>query len=171
MNTTVVPVPKRRPAGAESLVPILQDISEELNWLPPEVLSRLAEIKQVPLERVLRIASFYKAFSLEPRGEHVVTVCMGTACHVRGAPRIVDRLERELGIKEGETTDDMRFTLETVRCVGCCGLAPVVKTGDEFHGGLDCSKVPKLIEQFDEPVEEEPATAEAGAVEVAEVAR
>ena len=151
----------RNEGGPETLVPILQDISEELNWLPPEVLSRLAELKRVPLERVLRIATFYKAFSLEPRGRHILTVCMGTACHVRGAPRIVDRLERELGVKEGETTADMRFTLETVRCVGCCGLAPVVRTGDEFHGGLDCSKVAKLLQQFDtEPDEAPPPAAE-----------
>ena len=153
MNALVERLVARYEGGSETLVPILQDISEELNWLPPEALSRLAELKQVPLERVLRIATFYRAFSLEPRGRHILTVCMGTACHVRGAPRIVDRLERELGIKEGETTADMRFTLETVRCVGCCGLAPVVRAGDEFHGGLDCSKVPKLIEQFaEEPV-------------------
>ena len=141
--------------GDETLIPILQDITEELNWLPPEVLSRLAELKRVPLERVMRIASFYKAFSLEPRGKYIFTVCMGTACHVRGAPRIVDRLARELGINEGETTPDMRFTLETVRCVGCCGLAPVVKTGDEFHGGVDCSKVPKLLEPYSKTREEE----------------
>ena len=143
--------------GAETLVPILQDITEELNWLPPEVLSRVAELKRVPLERVLRIASFYRAFSLEPRGRHIFTVCMGTACHVRGAQRVVERLERELGIKQGETTADMRFTLETVRCVGCCGLAPVVKTGEEFHGGFDCSKVTKLIERYEEAAEEVPA--------------
>jgi NADH:ubiquinone oxidoreductase subunit E len=153
-NALVERLAARYEGGPETLVPILQDVSEELNWLPPEVLSRLAELKQVPLERLLRIATFYKAFSLKPRGQHIFTVCMGTACHVRGAPRIVERLERELGIQEGETTADMRFTLETVRCVGCCGLAPVVRTGEEFHGGIDCSKVPKLVAQFSEDPEE-----------------
>ena len=140
--------------GAESLVPILQDISEELNWLPSGVLARLSELKSVPLERILRIATFYKAFCLEPRGRHIFTVCMGTACHVKGAQRIVDRLERELGIGEGETSSDMRFTLETVRCVGCCGLAPVIRTGEEFHGGVDPAKVPKLLEQYSEAAQE-----------------
>ena len=134
------------PGGDETLIPILQDISEELNWLPPDALRRLAEIKRVPLERILRIASFYKALSLEPRGRRVFTVCMGTACHVKGAPRLVDRLESELGIKAGETSQDMEYTLETVRCVGCCGLAPVVRLGEEFHGNLDCAQVVKLVE-------------------------
>ena len=156
--------------GPETLVPILQDISEELNWLPPEVLSRLAELKRVPLERVLRIATFYRSFSLEPRGRHILTVCMGTACHVRGAARIVDRLERELGIRQGETTPDMRCTLETVRCVGCCGLAPVVKAGDEFHGGVDCAKVPRLLQQLDEPVAARSAPVDRAASEAAGVA-
>jgi NADH:ubiquinone oxidoreductase subunit E len=133
---------------AASVVPILQDINAELNWLPPEVLMRLAEIQQIPLERILRIASFYKAFSLSPRGKHVLTVCMGTACHVKGAPRIVDRLERELGIKSGETTADMMFTIETVRCIGCCGLAPVMTTKEDLYGRLAPARVPKLIQKY-----------------------
>jgi len=93
--------------GRETLVPILQDIMIEFNWLPPEILMRVAEIKQIPLEHILRIATFYKAFSLKPRGKHIITVCTGTACHVKGAQRILDRLERELGIVTGETTSDM----------------------------------------------------------------
>ncbi len=129
-----------------TLVPILQDISAELNWLPPEVLGRVSEVKGIPLEHVIRLATFYKSFSLKPRGKHVINVCLGTACHVRGAPRIVDRLERELGINVGETTSDMKFTLETVRCVGCCGLAPVVMVGDEFYGKLTPGKAAKLID-------------------------
>ncbi len=134
----------------EALVPILQDINAELNWLPPEVLARVAEVKQIPLEHVVRIATFYKSFSLEPRGEHIINVCLGTACHVRGAPRIVDRLERELGIGVGETTSDNKFTLETVRCVGCCGLAPVVMIGEAFYGKLTPAKAARLIDQYAE---------------------
>jgi NADH:ubiquinone oxidoreductase subunit E len=134
--------------GAESIVPILQDINAELNWLPPEVLLRLSTLKEVPLERILRIATFYKAFSLKPRGKHIFTVCMGTACHVRGAPRIVDQFERELGIAAGETTPDKLFTLEKVRCIGCCGLAPVLTCGDDLFGKVDSTRVPKLLKKY-----------------------
>jgi len=138
----------RYEGGGEMLAPILQDINAELNWLPPEVLARIAEVKQVPLEHVVRIATFYSSFSLEPRGKHIINVCMGTACEVKGAPRITARLERELGICVGETTSDMKFTLEAVRCVGCCGLAPVIMVGDEFYGKLTPGKVAKLIDQL-----------------------
>jgi len=131
-----------------TLVPILQDISAELNWLPPEVLMRVAEKKQLPIEHVLRVATFYKSFSLKPRGKHIISVCLGTACHVRGAPRIVDRLERELGISVGETTSDKQFTLEIVRCLGCCGLAPVVTVGDELYGKLTPSKAARIVERY-----------------------
>ena len=129
-------------------MPILQDINAELNWLPPEVLMRLSQVKEIPLERILRIATFYKTFSLKPRGKYIFTVCMGTACHVRGAPRIVDRLERELSIKEGETTPDMMFTIETVRCIGCCGLAPVITCGDDLYGSVEPKKVPKFLKKY-----------------------
>ncbi|MDP6635081.1 MAG: NAD(P)H-dependent oxidoreductase subunit E [Phycisphaerae bacterium] len=134
--------------GGEMLVPILQDINAELNWLPQEVLMRISQVKEVPLEHVVRIATFYSSFSLEPRGKHIINVCMGTACEVKGAPRITARLERELGINVGETTSDMKFTLEAVRCVGCCGLAPVIMVGDEFYGKLTPGKVAKLIDQL-----------------------
>jgi NADH:ubiquinone oxidoreductase subunit E len=137
----------RYDGGPETLVPILQDISAELNWLPPEVLTRVAERKQLTLEHVLHIATFYRSFSLKPRGKHIVSVCTGTACHVQGAPRIVSRLERDLGIGVGETTPDMQFTLETVRCLGCCGLAPVVTVGEELHGKVKPGEAAKLIEK------------------------
>ena len=134
--------------GKENLVPILQDISTEYNWLSPDVLTRVSQVKKVPLEHILRIATFYKAFSLKPRGEHIITVCMGTACHVKGAPKILDRLERELGIKEGESTSDMKFTLETVRCIGCCGLAPVITVGEDLYGKADPAKMAALIDKY-----------------------
>jgi NADH:ubiquinone oxidoreductase subunit E len=142
--------------GAESLVPILQDISAELNWLPPEVLLMISERRGLPIEHIIRIATFYKSFSLKPRGEHIINVCLGTACHVRGAPRIVETLARELGIGVDETTSDGRFTLQTVRCVGCCGLAPVVTIGDELHGKLTPSKAARLIDKCAERKEAEP---------------
>jgi len=138
----------RYSGNGEAIIPILQDINTELNWLPPEVLARVSEVKRVPLEHVLRVATFYRSFSLVPRGEHVISVCMGTACHVKGAPRIVEALERELGISAGETTRDMRFTLRTVRCIGCCGLAPAVTVGEQVHGKLTPAKAAKLVGQY-----------------------
>ncbi|MHC4704938.1 MAG: NADH-quinone oxidoreductase subunit NuoE family protein, partial [Planctomycetota bacterium] len=104
VQTKVDEVIKRYEGGKESLVPILQGITNEFNWLPRETLMRVAEVKQIPIEHILRIATFYKSFSLEPRGKNVVTVCMGTACHVKGAPRILERFERDLGINTGQTT-------------------------------------------------------------------
>lgn len=141
-------VVSRHEGDGPMLVPILQDINAELNWLPPEVLMRVCELKELPLEHVLRIATFYKSFSLKPRGKHIINVCLGTACHVKGASRIAARLERELGINVGETTADMQFTLETVRCLGCCGLAPVVTVGDHLYGRLTPAKAAALIEGY-----------------------
>jgi NADH:ubiquinone oxidoreductase subunit E/NAD-dependent dihydropyrimidine dehydrogenase PreA subunit len=140
----------RHEGDGATLVPILQDINTELNWLPPEALARVSERKQIPLEHIVRIATFYRSFSLKPQGKHIINVCMGTACHVKGAPRIASRLERELGINVGETTSDMKFTLRTVRCVGCCGLAPVVMIGETFYGKLTPAKAAKLIDQYAE---------------------
>ena len=138
----------RYEGGRESLVPILQGISNEFNWLPPEMLRRVCEVKQIPLEHILRIATFYKAFSLKPRGRHIVTVCMGTACHVKGAPRILERLERELGVRTGETTRDMQFTLEAVRCIGCCGLSPVATVGQDLYGKLSPAKAANILDKY-----------------------
>jgi NADH:ubiquinone oxidoreductase subunit E/NAD-dependent dihydropyrimidine dehydrogenase PreA subunit len=132
----------------EALVPILQDINAELHWLPPEVLARVSRLKHIPIEQVLRIATFYRSFSLKPRGKHVINVCLGTACHVKGASRIMGRLERELGVGVGETTSDMQFTLESVRCLGCCGLAPVVTVDDELYGKLTPGKAAAMVEKY-----------------------
>ena len=138
----------RYEGGRETLIPILQDINSEFNWLPPEILMRVTEVKQIPLVHILRIATFYKSFSLKPRGKHIITVCTGTACHVKGAQRILDRLERKLGIKTGETTSDMQFTLEAIRCLGCCGLSPVVTVGEELHGKMNPAKAAALIDKY-----------------------
>jgi len=141
-------ITNRYEGGRETLIPILQDINSEFNWLPPEILMRVSEVKQIPIEHILRIATFYKAFSLKPRGKNIITVCTGTACHVKGAQRILDRLERELGIKTGETTSDMQFTLEAVRCLGCCGLSPVVTVGEELYGKMNPAKAAALIDKY-----------------------
>ncbi|MHC4743371.1 MAG: NADH-quinone oxidoreductase subunit NuoE, partial [Planctomycetota bacterium] len=138
----------RYDGGRETVIPILQDITEEFNWLPPNLLMRVSQAKEIPLEHVFRIATFYKAFSLKPRGKHIITVCTGTACHVKGAQRILDRLERELGIQTGDTTSDMQFTLEAVRCLGCCGLAPVVTVGDDLYGQMNPAKAAALVEKY-----------------------
>ncbi|MHC4628805.1 MAG: NADH-quinone oxidoreductase subunit NuoE family protein, partial [Planctomycetota bacterium] len=130
----------RYDGGREILVPILQDVTDEFNWLPPEILTRVSQVKEIPMEHILRIATFYRSFSLKPRGKHIITVCTGTACHVKGAQRILDRLERELGVETGETTSDMQFTLDAVRCLGCCGLAPVVTVGDDLYGRMNPAK-------------------------------
>jgi len=136
--------------GAEEshLIGTLQDIQKELNYLPEEALRLISQKIGVPLSQVYSIATFYKAFSLEPRGRHLVNVCMGTACHVRGGVQILEKLERETGIHAGETTADRRFSLEAVRCLGCCGLAPVVMIDGNFHGKLTQKDLDRLLDQY-----------------------
>jgi len=125
------------------LISVLQDVQAELGYLPKESLYRVAEYLEVPLAQVYHVATFYTAFSLTPRGRHLIRVCTGTACHVRGAVIILEEIERQLGVKAGEVTADMRFTLETVNCVGACALGPaVVIDGDYYSMSLpDISRV------------------------------
>lgn len=127
------------------LIHALQNIQKEHNYLPEDVLKALAKRLSLPLSEVYSTASFYKHFYFKPRGKNVVCVCLGTACHVRGAGKVLERIEESFGVKEGETTDDMSLTLETVGCVGCCGLAPVVTVNDEVEGDLNPKKVDELI--------------------------
>jgi NADH-quinone oxidoreductase subunit E len=131
-----------------AIVAILQDIQEEFNYLPKDALKRVAKELSIPLSRILSVATFYKAFSLEPKGKYSINVCLGTACHVRGGARVMDKLERELGIDRGETTQDLNFSLDEVRCLGCCGLAPVMMVGKDVHGKLSESKVAPIINQY-----------------------
>ncbi|MFC1586891.1 NADH-quinone oxidoreductase subunit NuoE [Planctomycetota bacterium] len=131
-----------------AVVPILQDINAKYNWLPPGALRMVAQNLKIPLTRVLRIATFYNMFSLEPRGEFIIKVCLGTACHVKGGGRLLERLERSLDVLEGGTTPDMRFTLEAVRCLGCCSLAPVVVINDETYGRLTSAKITKVLGEY-----------------------
>jgi len=132
-------------SSEKSLVSILQKANNTYNYLPEPVMRYIADQLNMPLSVVFRIATFYNAFSLEPRGEHIITICLGTACHVKGAERIAATFESELGIKRGTTTQDMLFTIEAVRCIGCCGLAPVLKIGEEIHGLMSKNKVPELL--------------------------
>ncbi len=130
------------------LIPMLQDLQEEHNHLPREKLVDLAARLGVPLSRIYSVATFYKAFSLKPRGKHVVHVCMGTACHVRGAQRILEGIERKLGIKAGETAEDLSFTLETVNCLGSCALGPLVVIDGKYHGKATSTKMDKALDKL-----------------------
>jgi NADH-quinone oxidoreductase subunit E len=135
-------------AEPNAIIAILQDIQESFGYLPRESLENVSKELNIPLSRVLSLATFFKAFSLVPKGKHPIHVCMGTACHVRGAQLVLEKLERELGIKTGETSEDLEFSLDEVRCVGCCGLAPVVMVGEDVHGKISQTKVPGVIRKY-----------------------
>ena len=130
------------------LIQLLLDIQKALNWIPPEAIIRINQRLKIPVSEIYRVASFYTALSLKPRGRHVVRVCAGTACYVRGGPKILDSVERTLGIKSGETTADNKFTLETVNCLGCCALGPVVEIDGQYHGKQTTSNVGKLLSSY-----------------------
>ncbi len=135
----------RYPASEAALIQVLQDVHRAYRYLPCDVLVKVAEALEVPLARVFSVGTFYKAFSLVPQGRTIVRVCTGTACHIRGANRLIEELERELKIKPGETTEDMGFTVKTVNCVGACAMAPVVIVGETYHGGAEPAKVGKYL--------------------------
>lgn len=130
------------------LIQLLLDVQRELNWIPPEAIIRINKRLKIPVSEIYRVASFYTALSLKPRGRHLVRVCLGTACYVRGAPRILDSVERTLTIRTGKTTPDGKFTLETVNCLGCCALGPVVEIDGQYHGRLSSANVEKLLSHY-----------------------
>ena len=130
------------------LIPMLQDIQDKYRYLPRPALLRLHKKLNLPLTRIYEVATFYKAFSLEPKGKYIIQVCLGTACHLRGGPGIVDAFKRELGIDVNKTTSDGFFTLQTVNCLGACALAPVVKVNEEVHGQMRTDKVKELITAY-----------------------
>ena len=140
---------QRHPKDPSSIIQVMLDIQNELYYLPREVLNHVSEHLNVPLSRTYNLATFYKAFSLKPKGKYPIAVCTGTACHVQGAIKIMEQLERELHIKEGETTADKKFSVESVRCLGCCGLAPVVTVGKNLHGKIPPSKVSKILKRYE----------------------
>ena len=144
----VEPIIQKHKNRAGPLMPILQDINAALNYFPENVLKYVARETGYPLAHIYRIATFYSAFSLKPIGKYVVTVCMGTTCYVRGAQRLLDKFREVLGIGVDETTKDMLFTFKSVRCIGCCGLAPVVTTGDDVYGKLQSKAVPGIIKKY-----------------------
>ncbi|MGI6406665.1 MAG: NADH-quinone oxidoreductase subunit NuoE [Syntrophaceticus sp.] len=132
-----------------SLIPVLQGAQEIYGYLPKEVLLNIARELKLPPSRVFGVVTFYAQFHLEPRGRNIARVCLGTACHVRGGSKIFERMQEELGIGDGETTEDLRFTLETVACLGCCGLSPVVMINDDTHGRLEPENLRSIIDQYE----------------------
>jgi NADH-quinone oxidoreductase subunit E len=139
---------KRNDCKSSALIPILQEIESVYNYLPSWALRRVSEKLGAPLIQVYGVASFYDAFHLMPRGKHLVRVCLGTACHVRGGRMVFDEFERKLKIKSGETTKDKQFTLERVNCVGCCALGPMVLVDDKYSGQMSPAKVGPLIKNY-----------------------
>ena len=133
----------------ENLIMMLQAIQKTYNYLPRPALNYLAVKIGVPYSKIYGVATFYSTFSLEPRGRNIISICLGTACHVRGAERIHTRIEETLGISNGQTTEDNRFTLETVRCIGCCSLGPVVKINEDMHARLPTDQVDKVLNQYE----------------------
>jgi len=130
------------------LIGMLQDIQQECKYLPKEALLHLKNKLRVPLPQIYAVATFYKAFSLRPRGKHFIQVCLGTACHVRGAPKILEEIERKLSIKSGETTEDLNFTLETVNCLGACALGPLMVVDGKYFGKMTPGKAGKILKRY-----------------------
>ena len=135
-------------SNPEALLMIMQDIGDIYNYVPPEVIPLLVEKLGVKESLIYSVATFYKTISLEPRGKYIVRVCTGTACQVRGARKIMDALENRLDVNEGKTSGDGLFTLEAVRCIGCCASGPVITINQDTHGGLDRSSVLKVIDDY-----------------------
>ena len=129
-------------------MPILQDINSTFNYFPENILKYVAQETDYPLAHICRIATFYNAFSLIPIGKHVINVCMGTACYVRGAEKLQEKFTELLEVNVGETTRDMLFTLKSVRCIGCCGLAPVATAGDDVFAKLQIKNIPNIINKY-----------------------
>ncbi|MTI95582.1 MAG: NADH-quinone oxidoreductase subunit NuoE [Firmicutes bacterium] len=132
-----------------ALIPVLQKAQELYGYLPKDAMRRVADGLKLPLSQVYGVATFYAQFHLNPRGRNIIRVCLGTACHVRGAAKILDKIQTELGVGAGETTEDLRYTIEPVACIGACGLAPVLMVNDDTHGRLTTDKIPELLKQYE----------------------
>lgn len=148
MDKKVAAIINKYNADKEQLIPILQDTQAEFHYLPKETLTQVSDTMGIPLSRVYSVATFFKAFSLKPRGKHLINVCLGTACHVRGTSKVLEQLERSLNTSRGETTSDFKFTLETVNCMGCCALGPVVNIDGEYFGQMSAAKVDSLLARY-----------------------
>ncbi len=148
-NDRVDQIVDKHGGEASSLIQVLLEVQSENHWLPKEALARISERLQVPLTRIQHIATFYKAFSLVPKGRHEVHICMGTACHVRGAARVLDTVQNVTGIKPGETDLDLKFSLETVNCLGCCALGPVMEIDGKAHGKMTPGETVGVLKSYE----------------------
>ena len=133
----------------ENLIMILQAIQRRYNYVPKAAMKYLSEKINVPYSKIYGVGTFYSTFSLEPRGRNIISICLGTACHVRGGERVRERIEEALDLHDGGTTKDMRFTLESVRCIGCCSLGPVVKINEDIHGRITADAVKETLEGYE----------------------
>jgi NADH:ubiquinone oxidoreductase subunit E len=141
-------VEEMSPVTAGDIIPLLQRLQDAYGFLPREVVLDVCQRTGLPASRVFGVATFYSQFCLEPRGRHLVRCCRGTACHVKGSKRVAQSLQRELGVEEGGTTEDLRFTFETVACLGTCFLAPVVMVGEDYHGDMTADRAKKILEEY-----------------------
>jgi len=155
MEQRVDAIVDRYSANKQFGLAVLQDIQRTYNFLPREALERAAQRLDITRGEVYRLATFFTAFSLQPKGDYVIKVCLGTACHVQGGPRLLDALLRELKIARGETTEDLLFGVNTVNCLGCCGLAPVMTVGSDVHGKLKQAQVPRILKKYRTKAEKE----------------
>jgi len=152
MKNKVTEIVQKYNSDKGFLVPILQDVQKEYNYLPREALNALGSVLDLPMSRIYEVATFYKAFSLTPRGRHQLHLCMGTACHVRGASLLQENIERALDIQAGETTDDLEFTFETVNCLGACALGPILVVDEEYKGHMTLAKTNKSLKKLGKKV-------------------
>ena len=147
-KTKIASIVKKRQGLKKNLIAILLDIQDAFHYLPPESMRQVADALGMSLIDIVGVATFYRAFSLTPRGEHTCLVCMGTACHVRGGPKILDELERQLEVKAGDTTKDGKFTVETVACLGCCAIGPVIVVDQTYYGHATIRKVGTILKKY-----------------------
>ena len=148
MEDKVKDIIKKYGSDKSFIVPILQDVQKEFNYLPKDALCAVSSQLSVPISRVYEVVTFYKAFSLKPKGRYQLTLCMGTACHVRGAELIARNVGDILGIREGDTTPDLEFSFETVGCLGACALGPILVVNGEYHGHMNIAKSTKILKKL-----------------------
>jgi NADH-quinone oxidoreductase subunit E len=148
-NTRIDAILDKYPSEPSSLIQVLLEIQKENRWLPKEVLGKVSKKLKVPLNRIQHIITFYKAFSVVPKGRHEIHVCTGTACHVRGASRVLGAVQDQTGLKPGLTDEDLRFSLETVNCVGCCALGPVMVVNEDYHGKMEPAKAEDILKNYE----------------------
>ncbi len=148
-NARIDQIIEKYDGEASSLIQVLLEVQSENRWLPKQVLERISEGLQVPLARIQHIATFYKAFSLVPKGRHEIHICMGTACHVRGAQHVLNKVQDLTGINPGETDLDLKFSLETVNCLGCCALGPVMEIDGQIHGKISPAETADALGKYE----------------------